>query len=277
MNIKRYSRHLISSEDQFTFDPVAYSKFKFGDGRVARQYGSELADGFINECLRHQSKEAIGQLVVISSPFAFIPTATFAMKNYFVYRLNRWLAANDLPVVQKTKIHRKVTYKEDYGALDAAERLRLIGNDEFHIDKEFIKGKTLVFLDDIRITGSHEKMILKMSQEYNIENTSWLLYFAELKNMAIHPKIENYLNYYQVKDINDLTEIVQSPDFQINTRVTKYILNTDPKKFDNFIGNQTAEFAELLYNMAIGNEYHLIDAYSHNLNKIKHHITKPVY
>ncbi|MNS84469.1 hypothetical protein D3C72_1182980 [compost metagenome] len=275
MNIQRYSRHMVTSEDTFSFNPSEYSRFKFGDGAISKKYGIELAEGFIDQCLRRQKE--IGQLVVISSPFAFIPTATFAMKNHFVNRLNRWLAANSLPVVQKTKIHRKVTYKEDYGALDAEQRMKLIGNDKFHIDKEFIKDKTLIFLDDIRITGSHEKMILKMSQEYGIDNNAWLLYFAELQDLSIHPKIENFLNYYQVKDLDDLNDIVQNPGFQINTRITKYILNADTKKFDNFIRNQTPDFIELLYNMAIGNEYHLIEAYLTNLSKIKHPISNLVY
>ncbi|MNS29754.1 hypothetical protein D3C72_617670 [compost metagenome] len=267
MDIKRYSLHKINTEDQFTFDPVAYSKFKFGDGDVARSYGITLANGFIEHCLKEV--KYIGQLVVISSPFAFIPTATFAMKNYFVYQLNRWLAANGHPVVQKTKIHRRITYKEDYGALDAAQRLQLIGNDEFHIDKHFLEGKTLIFLDDIRITGSHEKMILKMSKEYGVSNTSWLLYFAELVNQDIHPKIENHLNYYEIKDIDDLSPIVQAENFQINTRITKYILNADPEKFDNFIAHQSENFVALLYDMAIGNEYHLIESYQTNLKKIQ--------
>lgn len=267
MEIKRYSLHKIANEQEFTFDPVLYSQFKFGDGDVAREYGTALAEGFIANCLEQETN--IGQLVVISSPFAFIPTATFAMKNYFVYRLNRWLAENGYPVVQKTKIHRKVTYKEDYGALDAEQRMQLIGNDEFHIDQKFLEGKTLVFLDDIRITGSHEKMILKMSKEYGVHNTSWLLYFAELTDPGIHPKIENYLNYYKVKDIADLSPIVQAGNFQINTRITKYILSAEPKNFDNFIQNQTEDFVALLYDMAIGNEYHLIESYQENLSKIK--------
>ncbi len=99
------------------------------------------------------------------------------MKNHFVFRLNRWLADNELPVVQETKVHRTITYKEDYGELSAEERIRLIGNDSFHIDASFLRGKTLLFLDDIKITGSHERMILKMAKEHGLANPIYMLYF----------------------------------------------------------------------------------------------------
>ncbi|HEY9194922.1 MAG TPA: phosphoribosyltransferase family protein, partial [Mucilaginibacter sp.] len=200
---------------------------------------------------------------------SFIPTATYAMKTWFVYRLNRWLAAKGYPVVQETKVHRTITYKEDYGELDAEQRINLIGNDSFHIDKDFLLGKTLIFLDDIRITGSHERMIVKMADAYGLKNKMWMLYFAELVNKNIHPNIENFLNYHQVKTIFDLEPIVQAGNFMINTRIVKYILNYNANCFGIFIQNQSTDFVNLLYDMALGNGYHTIDAYAPNLNFIQ--------
>ena len=134
-----YSLHKIHHPDSFGFSPDAYSRFKFGDDAVAKEFGTSLAEGFIRDHLRYVTLEK--QLVVSSSPYSFIPTATFAMKNHFVYRLNRWLADAGYPVVQEAKVHRTITYREDYGELDAASRLKLIGNDSFHIDREFLQGK----------------------------------------------------------------------------------------------------------------------------------------
>ena len=149
-----YSLHKITDTGNFGFCPDDYSRFKFGDDEVAERFGIGLAEGFIKA---HLEKGPVPQLVVVSSPYSFIPTATFAMKNHFVFRLNRWLALHGHPVLQETKVHRTITYKEDYGELDAAQRLKLIGNDSFHIDKAFLEGKKILFLDDIRITGGHEK------------------------------------------------------------------------------------------------------------------------
>lgn len=261
-----YSLHHIDNSSKFGFEPDSYSSFKFGDDKVSRQFGAALAQGFIDA---HLAKGAVsGQMVVVSSPYSFIPTATFAMKTWFVYALNRWLANNGLPVVQETKVHRTITYKEDYGALSAEQRINLIGNDSFHIDKDFLQGKTLIFLDDIKITGSHERMILKMIAEYGLTNDIYMLYFAELVNKDIHPNIENYLNYHKVKSIYDLEPIINGGSFVINTRIVKYILSYDAENFRIFIEGQDSAFINLLYDMALGNGYHTIDAYTHNLDYI---------
>lgn len=272
---KSYALHQIHDPAEFGFDPKAYSRFKYGDDQVAKQFGTELADGFISGYLKDNFID--NQIVVISSPYSFIPTATFAMKNYFIHQLNRWLVENGGLVVQEAKVHRTITYKEDYGALSAEDRMNLIGNDSFHIDKHFLEHKTLLFLDDIRITGSHERMILKMVDAYEMKNDIHLLYFAELANMNIHPNVENLLNYYQVKSIFDLEDIIKSGSFCFNTRIVKYILNSDPDSVSIFIINQTDDFVNMLYNLALGNGYHTIDAYAVNLNFIKEQINNKNY
>jgi hypothetical protein len=261
-----WSLHHIDNPTEFGFCADSYSRFKFGDDAVSRKFGTALADGFIKNQLT--GKPVLQQIVVISSPYSFIPTATFAMKTWFVYELNRWLAQHGYPVVQETKVHRTITYKEDYGELNAEQRMNLIGNDSFHIDKDFLTNKTLIFLDDIKITGSHERMIMKMVKAYGLSNDIYMLYFAELVNQSIHPNIENFLNYHQVKTIFDLEAIIQSGNFCINTRIVKYILNYNSDCFSIFIQNQTMDFVNLLYDMALGNGYHTIDAYAKNLNFI---------
>jgi hypothetical protein len=272
---KSYALHQIHHPEVFGFDPNAYSRFKFGDDQVAKEFGEQLAAGFISGYLQDNFIE--NQIVVISSPYSFIPTATFAMKNYFIHQLNRWMVDNGGLVVQEAKVHRTITYKEDYGALSAEERMSLIGNDSFHIDKHFLDHKTLLFLDDIRITGSHERMILKMVDEYQMKNDIHLLYFAELANKDIHPNVENVLNYHHVKSIFDLDGIVKSGFFCFNTRIVKYILNSDFSSFSIFIANQTEDFINMLYNLALGNGYHKIEAYALNLNYIKNQINTKKY
>lgn len=262
-----FSLHKIEDRDNLGFDPSSYSRFKFGDELVAKQFGIDLARRFIEEYFSTRTLDQ--QIVVFSSPYAFIPTATFAMKTYFVYELNRWLFENDLPVVQESKVHRTITYKEDYGELSAQERINLIGKDVFYIDKGFLENKFLLFIDDIKITGSHERMILKMIKNFNLDNELALLYYAELVNKAINPNVENYLNYYSVKSIFDLKQIINSGNFFFNTRIVKYILNSEFESFKIFIENQTEDFINTLYNLSLGNSYHTITEYQGNLSFIK--------
>lgn len=266
MKVFRVFVKAIQDEQGTGLNPIEYSKFKFGCKQMARHYGYDLAVAFIDMLERFPIDK---QIVVCSSPYCFIPTATFAMKDYFIQRLNVFLVAQGLPVVQETKIHRTITYKEDYGGLTADERMKLIQNDDFHIDTEFIKDKHLLFLDDIRITGSHERVIERMYQNYGLTNSHHFLYYAVLANPDIHPNIENRLNYAFVKSLLDLDKIIKNEDFLLNTRTVKYMLNAPFEDFVPFINYQRHSLAQTVYHSAIGNSYHLIEDYATNFNYLK--------
>jgi hypothetical protein len=260
--IQRYSLHKIDDSDALSFSKEEYSRFKFGSGSIARKFGRLLGQRFINDVLStNYSGEPI---VVVSSPYSFIPTATFYMKNFFIYELNSWLIKQGFPVATETKIHRTTSYSEDYGMLSAEERMKLIGNDNFHIDRDYIQGKLVFFLDDVRITGSHEKVILTMLKRLNLTGKFYLLYFAELTNTDIPASFENELNYAYVKDIQHLKLLSREDEFSINTRIVKYLLNSSPRLFAEFLESQQDNFSEELLNLAIGNSYHKIEAYIEN-------------
>lgn len=272
IGFETYSLNKIYEDKNFSFSPTEYSKFKFGDKDISRKYGYQLATGFIKEYL--SMNPITEQIIVISSPYCFIPTATFAMKDYFIQKLNEYLIICDYNVVEETKIHRTITYKEDYGALSAQQRTSLISKDGFHIDKEFIKGKTIIFLDDIKITGSHERVIQRMVDEYGLENRCVFLYFAELSNKNINPNIENYLNYAFVKKLIDLDKVIKNENFLPNTRVVKFILNSEFEEFKTFIQYQPIKLVQTFYHLAIGNSYHKIEEYATNLQFIKKMLPK---
>jgi hypothetical protein len=266
--ITHFSAFLIDNENDFGFSPEEYSRFKHGSINIAKKFGYILAERFIENCFGkiYNGK----QIVVVPSAYSYIPTASFFMKSFFVEKLNHYLYKNGYPVVQETKIDRTVTYREDYGEMSAQDRYNLISGDSFHIDKSFLQNKQLLFLDDVKITGTHERIIIKMLNEHEIDNDCYMLYFAELINSSISPKFENYLNNYFVKDLNQVDWIIKNEPFIFNTRVVKYILNSNNKDFNNFITQQSKEFINQLYYNAIGNEYYKFDTYINNLKTIEH-------
>ena len=272
-NNRTFSLHKISDADNLGFSAIEYSKFKFGDKDIARRYGHQLAEAFIRKNHMRLTK----QIVVCSSPYCFIPTATYAMKDYFVQVLNEWLMNTGHPVVQELQIYRTITYKEDYGALSADERMKLIGKASFHIDASFIKNgadKLVLFLDDIKITGSHERVVARMIHDYGIIDVDHMfLYFAELVNPQIHPRIENDLNYAYVKDLLCLDKVIKNSNFLFNTRVVKYILNAPHDEFVQFIQYQPIVLVWTLYHLAIGNSYHNIEDYAANFTFLKNLVT----
>ncbi|MES2772840.1 MAG: phosphoribosyltransferase family protein [Bacteroidota bacterium] len=270
-----FSLHKIYANNEIPFSEGSYSRFKFGDGLAAGNFGHALGTAFVQQY--HYQLLCHSKIVVLASPFSGIPTASFYMKNAFVRQLNRYLAFSQKAVVEEAKIYRNTTYRIDYGNLSAEERIQLIGNDSFYTDQHFLKDKFLIFIDDIRITGSHQKVIELMMQQQGMNNPHCFVYFAELANAAIHPNIENYLNYFEVKSLGDLRSFIFSNHFYFNTRVVKFLLSAEPTALSELMEQGPVSFAEDLADWAISNSYHTIPEYEHNFNLLLTIINKPQF
>ena len=262
-----YSLHKIIDENQCPFDANEYSWFKFGDKQYAEKFAAELFDGFIEKYsdLLLSKKE----IIILPSPYLSIPTASNFLCFYFKKCLNSFLFKNNRKASVESKIYRNQTYVTDYGNLSFDERVKLIANDTYYIDRNFINDKLCIFVDDIKITGSHEHTVNKILDQYNVNGDFVFVYFAELINKDIHPKIENHYNYFAVKSVNDIVEVVNRTNFQYNTRIIKFILNLDDKQFSFLINNISIEKRNELFHLAISNNYHQIIEYQNNIETIK--------
>ena len=265
--IEKFSAFQVSDPKNFDFPAEKYSKFKFGSSNIAREFGYTLADRFINQLFKFSYTGK--PIVVLPSAYSHIPTASYFMTVHFIDKLNQFLYENGFSPVETGKISRSVTYREDYGEMTAEERYNLIKGDKFHIDETLLKNKILIFLDDIKITGTHERIIIKMLDDYDIHNHCYMLYYAELTDPAISPKIENYLNHFYVKEIFDLHSIINQDDFEFNTRIVKYILNSNHQACQRFLQSQSQSFINKLYYKALGNEYYKFSEYRVNLLAIE--------
>ncbi len=269
MEISRIAAHSFTNEQDITFSPLEYSQFKFGSKSIARKFGKELAMKFISSEQFTELVDSVRntdrRIIVMSSPYVHVPTATFAMKNYFVSHLNRALYAAGIKPVLETKIHRALSYKEDYGEMSREQRDKTMCGDHFRVDAELLRGNACIYLDDIVITGAHERRVVKMLQKYGIEDgQNYFLYFAELTDENTDPKIENFLNYYFIKNLIRLNKIIENHEFVINTRVVKYILHSKHDECCEFLMYQSESLLMKLYDNAIGNGYNTVADYSEN-------------
>lgn len=273
-----FAAYKFTNENDIEFNPTEYSQFKFGSKTIAKKFGTILAERFFKSDEFKQLQELLMlnrdiRVVVMSSPYVHIPTATFAMKDHFVKHLNQKLYHLGYKPCFETKIMRTSSYKSEYGEMSREERLNVMKNDTFFVNAEFLQNNICIYLDDIIITGAHEFRIKKMLNKYKIKNNhNFFLYFARLTDDNTNPKIENYLNYHFVDSLIKLNYIIRNHEFFMNTRLVKYILDANHEECVHFLSYQKKIFNEHLYYEAIGNNYHMIPDYQQNFKFLENMI-----
>lgn len=254
----------ISDENSFGFSAKDYSKFKFGSSKIGQLFGDGLFKKLINS--KNSEINSYKKIYIFTSPYDFIPTATNTIFDSVFDKLSKHL--NTKCVVEKRKIHRNTTYTDDYGSLSKDQRMKLISNDSFNLKNDFEGNELLIFLDDIKITGSHEFVVKKTLNENRIKNDVFFMYHAILNNKNIDPTFENYLNYNYVRGVDEILKIHNESDFVLNTRFTKYILKLNDNDINYFLLNIKKIELEKIILASKGNKYDKISEYSVNWEKI---------
>jgi hypothetical protein len=272
-----YSQHEFIGRDDLTFDPTQYSLYKYGSGPIARQFGVELANGFINskEFADMISNFGDKRIVVLCSPYGYIQSAATVIQREFMKIFNLQLIKLGLSPAAEYKTTRDKYYTVDYASMTGEERRVLINGDVFHISKSFLSDKILIHIDDIKITGGHQEVIERIFNENELYETGSIpvfLYYASLVGKGENPNIEAYLNNYYVKELHHLNNIVKK-DYEFNTRAIKFILGAPEQQFISFVEMQEFSFLANLMQHSIGEGYWDIERFRTNLDTLIHYVT----
>jgi FMN phosphatase YigB (HAD superfamily) len=267
----RFSLHCITNENLLPFSKEEYSQFKYGDLSYAQKFGSDLFDYFLSEQLVVNLSD-YDNIIIYSSPYAYIPTSSYYLADFFYKSLIDYMS-NYTELNTKViwgKINRCQTYSEDYGSLNAEQRYDLIKNDTYELETMPSENDLCIFIDDISITGTHQKVVEKILNENRLLPKCMFLYYAILINNTISPTFENTLNYAYVNGIERLINVIKSESFGITTRTIKYILSLNRYHFIRLLDEVTISsyysFWEELTSMAKLNGYNDIEVYSENFN-----------
>ncbi len=263
----KYTRHAavnFSCLETAGFCPKMYSRLKFGSDQAARKMGHQLADSFF---AAHAPDLLANRHVVISSPYNHVPNAATVMTKHFVDKLNQHLVFARGEHVEYSITHRKVSYTSDYGFLSKDQRKGLIDNDSFYLNRDFIQDKTLILVDDIRITGTHEDKLREILIRDNVANDAYFLYFAEYFGKSA--EIEAQLNFSAIDSLDDYYKLSQEPNHHIIIRPIKYILSRDPYELGLVIKTLvTDRMLDEIYFGCLAEGYYKLPNYQENFKVI---------
>ncbi|CAF2326586.1 unnamed protein product [Rotaria sp. Silwood2] len=264
---QRFALHSITNSKKLSFDRYAYSRYKYGDSNLAKQFGQELCTGFL-EKYHDFLLTSNQQFMAISSPRGIIPPAAYYIFQTFLEKLNRFLQLNGRPPALEHTIQRLSTIPEDYSLLSRRERFDRLVDERYSIDSQPVMNKFLLFIDDIRITGMHEMNIIRLLETSQIYNSRLFIYYAQLINDQVPSSFEHELNRCAIDNLEKLLAIIHNPlsSFQINTRVLKEILRSNLSELDHFLNSISIDLISKLYYSSLACNYQTIETFTDSLN-----------
>ena len=118
----------------------------------------------------------------------------------------------------------------DYGTLSAQARdLHMAANvlsfRRFRAAQ--VRGAHLLVVDDVRVTGAHQRCLMRASEDLPLTARTFLYIaaFPGQRSGCFDPAQEDALNHAAVKTLDDLAGIVEAGDFAWNVRVCKFTLS----------------------------------------------------
>lgn len=241
-----------------TFDANFYSRFKYGSHSNAAGYARELSMKVFSQYHKWKDEEVF----ITGSAYKVAPTASGAIADImFEYLRPHFLN------LRQVKINRESLFPNDYGSLSLSERNELMEQNRLWVDAELLQGKKLIVVDDLRVTGAHEKKIMQLMG--GIVEELLFVYVGQLVGEYL-PCTESRINHAAIQSVKDLRDIIDEGNFHINARICKYLLSyQDTAGLHSFLKGLSVDVLEGLHNCICGDGYDQMPEYSRNFGYLK--------
>jgi hypothetical protein len=280
------------SEPLLALDPWQYSSYKHGSLHAADALGRALTDLLLTSA---PDITAEPNLLLAASPYRHVPTAAAALARAVHRGLADARAVADLPDAPLIRIERRATTSNDYAALSPAAREAVMAGNHLAfaaLDHPAARGAHLIVIDDIKITGAHQRALIRASERLPLGSRTFLYLAAAAPNCGrTDPGPQDRLDRARIKTLSDFAELldeVGTPDgFAWNVRVCRFLL--DPRNradLPTFLAQRTGRFLREAHRYATIDGYDDMPAYHNSFlllereldsrNLIVHDPTQPV-
>lgn len=245
--------HTFVDLDTAPFSTLDYSRLKFGSDEVAYRYGCAMADTFYRD---HRDFLREERCVVIPSAYNVVEIAATVLGRHFMNRLNDLLVRDGGDIVEWTTMHRTMRYLNDYADVTAEERKALLDQDDLYIKKEFVAGKSLIFVDDIYITGTHERKLVSFLDQIDFQRPAYFCYFA--KYLGDRAKIEGDLNRSGIGDLPALVDMILTEKTHIMVRTLRMWLQAPERTLRLSLERVPPAYVDDLYHAILARGYYSV-------------------
>lgn len=215
-----------------------YSRMKYSDPVATREIAEQMLQTINAKVRGKLTKYYHDPLVITSSAYGSTPTAAAAITSHIARRLR-----DHDEHVEMIKIRRSGQMATShFGRMTAIEREAELKKRKLEISSEDLAkldGATVLVIDDLRATGSHERAIEELLEETNAKQIIFVYHIEFGERLLVdEPDTEEWLNRAAVKTVKDLLPSWMKDNAQLLGKpITKkleymipYLLNQYVKK-----------------------------------------------
>ena len=146
--------------------------------------------------------------------------------------------------------------------MNAQERANMISGDTYGFKNQPRKDATMVFVDDVSITGTHQHILEQLMEKSGLLNPQKHVYYGVKADHQIPASIESMLNRAAISSPEEIIPLMMEPRFKLNTRATKSLLSCSHLK--EYIKSIPGHLLDSMVDGAAQNGYHNILEYRQN-------------
>lgn len=231
---------LESKKDIPLRDAELYSGMKYCDPKAVRAVADQMAESILADDAFLEAARGT-TIYLTSSAYGAVPTAATLLTD----RVESHLRDAGIRVV-RFKVERKGQFaKQNFGDLDATQRAAALKARKLEIDSqvaEQLPGATVLMIDDLCATGSHEKAMRSILEAANVGQMFSAYYIKFTKKLMVNePDTEEWLNRASAKSpVDFLGWMAKLGDesFIANARLIKMILTTSAEENQGISADQ---------------------------------------
>jgi hypoxanthine phosphoribosyltransferase len=258
------------------FDSDQYSRFKHGCVKSATVFAQTLVKDLLIFREDFFSGYAYDELSIAAFPYKELQTAAGTLTDVMIQHLNLHLhneGKNPCTAYQVYKYTGKASNEHFYPTLGEEERKAILDQTRYeHRHGQLRSIKKLLFIDDIYVTGTSQKKVLKSLEEAGYEGEVLFAYIANVVSdtASKSPEIEFLVNHAQIKVPLDLLPMIESGNFNWNIRCLKFVLECETKEdFVAFISAAPKAVLQEMFCAALRMNYGNEVKYQTNLRILK--------
>jgi hypothetical protein len=115
------------------------------------------------------------------------------------------------------------------------------------------RGRSILFVNDIRVTGTHERYLQSAFEKMDPPQVCWLYVLTVNPELAAaQPEIEYAINHSRIADFEEFAELIATRELEYTSRCITRLLSYEIPELESLVGRLDAGRKKAILDLALG-------------------------